>query len=214
MLGRKLITSWKEPLYKLIPARLLVRKFYQEDKVFLTFDDGPHSKNTPVILDILHEHAAKATFFIVGREAKKHPEIVRRIFNEGHGVAGHGWSHRKLPQWAFRDVWIEFDRTNGAIRDAIGVTTIFFRPPFGYVTFPMLAYAAVNRMKIILWSVDSNDDFSRSATTILVKGRQVRGGDIILCHDDNDSILEALPTLLREWQARGLQPCAFGDDGR
>jgi peptidoglycan/xylan/chitin deacetylase (PgdA/CDA1 family) len=203
----------KSALYRLIPNRILVRRLNSEGKVFLTFDDGPHFKNTPLILDILKEHGIKATFFVVGEELVKYPGLVRRMSSEGHGIAGHSWSHRRLPQLAFRDAWDEFDRTKGAIQEAIGVEAVFFRPPFGYVTLPMLAYAAAGRMKIILWSVDSDDDCSRSATAILTKGRQVRGGDIILCHDDNDSILEALPTLLREWQAQGLQPCALGDDG-
>lgn len=205
--------SWKEAFYRLIPGHLLVRRLYSEDKVFLTFDDGPHPKNTAALLEILKEHGAKATFFLVGQEVKENPELVRNIIKEGHGVATHSWSHRRLPQLAFRDAWEEFDRAKRAIRQAVGVETVLFRPPFGYVTLPMLIYAAAGRMKIILWSIDSDDDCSRSATTILTRGRQVRGGDIILCHDDNESILEALPTLLREWQTQGLEPCALSNDG-
>lgn len=90
--------------------------------------------------------------------------------------------------------------------------TDWYRPPFGWVTLPMLAYAATGRMKLVLWSVDSDDDRTRSVAAILSKGRQVEGGDIFLCHDDNEAILEALPALVYEWRTRGFEPRALGDD--
>jgi len=178
----------------------------------LTFDDGPHPENTPRLLDALKASCAKATFFVQGLCVVRYPAVARRIVEEGHTIAGHSWSHRRLPQWAFRGAWDEFDRTREVIREVAGVETILYRPPFGWITLPMLAYAAAGRMRLILWSVDSDDDRTRSEETILAKGRQVQGGDIFLCHDDNEAILEAVPALLCEWRARGLEPSALSDD--
>lgn len=180
--------------------------------VYLTFDDGPHSENTPRLIDALRANGVKATFFVQGQNVVRFSAIARRIVEEGHRIAGHSWSHRRLPQWAFRETWGEFVRTKEAIQEAVGVETNWYRPPFGWVTLPMLAYAATGRMKLVLWSVDSDDDRTRSVAAILAKGRQVRGGDIVLCHDDNEAILEALPALVYEWRTRGLEPRALGDD--
>lgn len=181
--------------------------------VYLTFDDGPDPGMTPRVLDALGKSDAKATFFVQGQCVIRHPGVVRRIVEEGHAIAGHSWSHRRLPQWDFRGVWDEFNRTREAIRQAVAVDTRLYRPAFGLVTLPMLAYAAVGKMKLILWSVDSDDDRTRSVSAVLAKGRQVQGGDIFLCHDDNEAILGAIPGLLREWRARGLELCVLGNDG-
>ena len=178
--------SWKTALWGLIPSRLLIRRLHSRDRVYLTFDDGPHPENTPVILDILKQHAARASFFVVGREAVKYPDLVRKMSSEGHTVAGHSWSHRRLRQFAFRDCWKELHRTGSAVAAATGSEAKLFRPPYGHVTLPMLAYAIARRMRIVLWSVDSDDDRTRSAEAVLDRGRQVRAGDILLCHDDNE----------------------------
>lgn len=204
-------SAFKAFVLSLLPRGAVVQR-KADHHVYLTFDDGPHPENTPRLLDALRANGAKVTFFVQGQNVIRFPAIVRRIVEEGHEIAGHSWSHRRLPQWAFREAWNEFNRTKTAIRETTSVETNWYRPPFGWVTLPMLAYAATGRMKLVLWSVDSDDDRTRSVAAILVKGRQVRGGDIVLCHDDNEAILEALPALVYEWRTRGLEPCALGDD--
>jgi peptidoglycan/xylan/chitin deacetylase (PgdA/CDA1 family) len=194
-------------LYQILVVRKVVG-----DRVFLTFDDGPHPEYTPRLLDALSAHGATATFFVQGQHVVRYPDVARRIVEDGHTIAGHSWSHRRLSQWAFRDAWVEFDRTRQAIRDVVGVDTIMCRPPFGHVTIPMLTYAAVGRMKLVLWSVDSNDHRSSSVETVLANGRRLQSGDIFLCHDDSETNLEAIPTLLHEWRERGLEPCALPSD--
>lgn len=205
-------STLKAFVLSLFPSRAVVRK-KSGNRVYMTFDDGPHPENTPRLLDALKAHGIKATFFVQGEQVARYPAVARKITEEGHTIAGHSWSHRRLPQWAFRDAWTEFDRTREIIRKATGVETILYRPPYGWVTLPMLVYAALGRMQLILWSVDSDDDRTRSVAAILARGRQVQGGDILLCHDDNDAILEAMPALLNEWRARGLEPWPLDDDG-
>jgi peptidoglycan-N-acetylglucosamine deacetylase len=203
-------SALKALVFSLLPHGTVIQR-KTGHRVYLTFDDGPHPENTPRLLDILNEYNAKATFFVQGKYVVRFPTITQRIADEGHRIAGHSWSHRRLPQWAFREAWDEFNRTKTVIRETTGVETNWYRPPFGWVTLPMLAYAATGRMKLVLWSVDSDDDRTRSVAAILAKGRQVQGGDIFLCHDDNEAILEALPALVYEWRARGLDPRALGD---
>lgn len=205
------MSAFKKFVLSLLPRGAVVQK-NTGHHIYLTFDDGPHPKNTPRLIETLRANGVKATFFVQGQNVIRFPAIARRIVEEGHKIAGHSWSHRRLPQWAFRETWGEFVQTKKAIREAVGVETDWYRPPFGWVTLPMLAYAATGRMKLVLWSVDSDDDRTRSVAAILSKGRQVEGGDIFLCHDDNEAILEALPALVYEWRTRGFEPRALGDD--
>jgi peptidoglycan-N-acetylglucosamine deacetylase len=199
----------KELLYMFVPGKALLRHVKAQNKVYLTFDDGPHGENTPRLLDVLKETGASATFFVVGKEVEKYPYLLQRIKDEGHLIGGHSWSHDKLPLLSFAKTWHEFIRTKKEIRKATEIDTILYRPPFGWITFPMILYAILGRMKLIMWSIDSNDDSTQSSTAIIERGRETNGGDIFLCHDDNSGIIEALPFLVKEWQSRGLKVCAL-----
>ena len=204
-------SALKVLIFALLPNGAVVQRQTGES-VYLTFDDGPDPDYTPRLLDALAASDAKATFFVQGQCVMRHPRVARRIVEDGHAVASHGWSHRRLPHWAFRRAWDEFAKAKEAIREVVGVDTILYRPPYGWVTLPMLAYAATGRMKLILWSVDSDDDRTHSPAAVLAKGRHVQRGDIFLCHDDNGAILQALPSLLGEWRSRGLETRALGED--
>jgi peptidoglycan/xylan/chitin deacetylase (PgdA/CDA1 family) len=203
----------KNMVLSLLPGRSLIRT-KEGNKVYLTFDDGPHPENTPKILDTLSVYNAKATFFVQGEHVLRYPTVARRIVEEGHTIAGHSWSHQRLPLLDFRSAWSEYKQTQQAIFDVTGVETTLYRPPYGWVTIPMLLYAALGSMKLVLWSVDTDDDRSRSVKVILTRTRLVSGGDIVLCHDDNSEILEALPKVLQEWRERGLEPCSVAEDKR
>jgi peptidoglycan-N-acetylglucosamine deacetylase len=201
----------KELLYTLIPGKALLQRVKVQNKVYLTFDDGPHGENTPRLLDALKEAGARATFFVVGKEVEKYPYLLQRIKDEGHLIGGHSWSHDKLPLLSFTKAWHEFIKTKKSIRKAIAIDTILYRPPFGWITVPMILYAVLGRMRLIMWSIDSNDDSTQSSMAIIERGREAKGGDIFLCHDDNSGIIEALPVLVKEWQSRGLKVCALDE---
>ncbi|MEK6651135.1 MAG: polysaccharide deacetylase family protein, partial [Bacteroidota bacterium] len=99
--------------------------------VWLTFDDGPHPDATPAVLKVLQEEKARACFFLLGKHVERHPTLVRRMCEEGHGVANHSFFHQ--PVW-FRkreDVAHELSRTNDVIAAAGGSKPTMFRPPFG-----------------------------------------------------------------------------------
>jgi peptidoglycan/xylan/chitin deacetylase (PgdA/CDA1 family) len=201
----------KNLVLSMMPRKSVIYRS-RSSKVYLTFDDGPHRVNTPKLLDLLRDLNVKATFFVQGENAIKYPEIAKRIVTEGHTIAGHSYTHRRLPLFSFRQSWQEYKTTHDVINATTQVNTKLYRPPYGWLTVPMLIYAVLGRIKLVLWSVDSDDDSSRSVERILQKARSVRSGDIILCHDDNDAILEALPQMLNEWRTQGLQPSALNDD--
>jgi peptidoglycan/xylan/chitin deacetylase (PgdA/CDA1 family) len=110
----------------------VVQPYYGEKTVYLTFDDGPDPDNTPVILDILQEHNVKATFFVLGTEAKKYPEILHRIYAAGHAIGNHSYNHvyRELYQSAttyFEQIY----KNDQVIFDTVGVRPRITRAPGG-----------------------------------------------------------------------------------
>jgi peptidoglycan/xylan/chitin deacetylase (PgdA/CDA1 family) len=102
--------------------------------IALTFDDGPHQKLTPRLLDLLAEHHIHVTFFVVGENAIEHPEILQRAVREGHEIGNHTWSHPNLAKMSDENVRSQIKRTEEAITNAIGSRPILFRPPYGSVT--------------------------------------------------------------------------------
>lgn len=191
-------------LFYAVLKSVVTRRGDLPGKVFLTFDDGPHAENTDKILRILQDEGARATFFVTGAEVQKYPEIVRRIAEGGHEVASHGWFHRRYPHFAFEELRREIVNAEEIIHKTCGVATRSYRPPYGRLTIALLYHAWRRDMKIVMWSLDSDDDRRQSAPIVLDNCRRSREGDIILFHDDNRAILEALPEVVREMRSRGL----------
>lgn len=171
--------------------------------VALTFDDGPDAVMTPRVLDVLREHGVRATFFVTGRSAERHPDIVRRIVNEGHAVGNHTWSH--TARWtvsSFSAAVGEINRTQTAIERITGRIPALFRPPFG-VTNPRIGRAVrAAGLQTVGWSIRSLDTFEGRDRCRVCRRicRRLRGGDVILLHDrcrDADILLTMLLASLR-----------------
>jgi peptidoglycan-N-acetylglucosamine deacetylase len=194
----------KSLFYWLVPRSVLARRFPASRKVFLTFDDGPHPLNTERILRTLAAHGAKATFFMTGIQVKKYPEIAREVAAQGHEVASHSWFHQRNPHFEMRAMEQEIVTTEETLHKTCGVVTRTFRPPYGRLTFALLWHAVRRRMPVVLWSVDSSDDRGQSPAIIAENCRRAGPGDVVLFHDDNWAVLEALPGVLAEMKARGL----------
>ncbi|HEY0470804.1 MAG TPA: polysaccharide deacetylase family protein [Kribbella sp.] len=175
--------------------------------VFLTFDDGPDPRYTPHILDILDAYGAKATFFEVGHNVTKHPELTRRVHQRGHSVQNHTWSHvdlRKLSWAAFRD---QIQTTDEAITAQTGETPRCLRPPYGGMNSLVTKRTTTLGKKVELWSVDSRD-WKRPGTAAIVNRvlAGARNGSVILMHDgggNRSQTIAALPTILKTLKARG-----------
>ena len=181
-------------------------------KVALTFDDGPDPAWTPKVLDVLKARGLKATFFVVGRNAEAHPDLIRRIVAEGHEIGNHSYTHGNLaemPEWRQR---LELGSTQRLIEAETGRSTTLFRPPYNADSTPSsvaelgpLAFAEHELgYTVVLEKIDPQDWAQPGAEAIVQRVKeQRRGGSIILLHDaggDRRQTLAALPRIL-DWLA-------------
>jgi len=173
----------------------------------MTFDDGPHPENTPRILDALDAHHARATFFLQGNMADRHPQIVREIARRGHEIGNHGYAHYDARVLARRAYVADVLRAQAAIEDILGQPLPrIFRPPFGNVTPGSMLALLRQRFRFIFWSLDSCDSFIEGAPALVDHvGRQpIDAGCIMLFHDDYARTAEALAQLIGIVKQRGL----------
>jgi peptidoglycan-N-acetylglucosamine deacetylase len=155
--------------------------------VALTFDDGPHPEGTPAILELLARHDAVATFFVVGEQVRRRPELVARAAASGHLIALHGDRHElqlRRTAAALRD---DTDRGLAAVEDAIGARPAWHRPPYGIYRPAGLSAVADAQLAPLLWS-RWGKDWRRLTTPDRIAARVTRGllpGDVILLHDSD-----------------------------
>lgn len=174
--------------------------------LYLTFDDGPHPVHTPDLLAVLDRHGAKATFFMVGKAAAKHPELVRQIVAGGHAIGNHSMGHPKMRTLAPRRQWREIDEADSVLATFDGRTRHPFRPPNGRVTISAVIACLLHRQPLELWSIDSLD-YRLAAPEVVerLRARDVVDGDVMLFHDDAEHAARALETLLPRWAAAGFR---------
>jgi peptidoglycan/xylan/chitin deacetylase (PgdA/CDA1 family) len=183
------------------------------NRLALTFDDGPCPGNTEKILSILRDGGCKATFFLIGGEARKFPLLARAIHEEGHEIGNHFFSHRKLPHWDLQGTINEIIRADEVITEITGKVPFSVRPPYGRITFSLLLFTRWKRRPLVMWSRDSEDSFSLPSAEIRknVTSPVLQGGDILLFHEDSAGSLEILPDFLREIRGGGLEVVSVGD---
>ncbi|MGJ8661179.1 MAG: polysaccharide deacetylase family protein [Bacteroidota bacterium] len=174
-----------------------------EDAVYLTFDDGPNPILTPWILDVLKAKNIKATFFCVGENIKKYPELFNRLKLEGHQIANHSMGHEK----GTKTKWKAYKKSIEDTEKLVGNN--LFRPPYGRITMRQSSKLA-KHYKIIMWSWLSNDfDGKISIEKILMNAKnKIRSGHILLLHDNDrfeDRVKEILPKLLDIIEEKGLK---------
>lgn len=178
--------------------------------VALTFDDGPDPVFTPHLLDLLRQKQVKASFFVVGERAMRHPEIVRRAWKEGHLIANHSWTHRNL--FCFLTpgrLRSEIERGSNAIQQCCGFHPRYFRSPVG-LRHPLLRTALKRAgLEFISWRIRSWDTVIRDPQKLERRIlSQVAGGEIILLHDrlprGSEVMLKMLPGLIDKLRERGF----------
>jgi len=178
-----------------------------QDEVALTFDDGPHPQNTPRLLDILAEYRVHATFFVIGAQVRRYPEIARRIVAEGHELGNHTWHHPYLTGYSDAGVLAEIDRTQEMIWQTVGQLPATFRPPYGAMSARQSRMLHDHRnLPSVTWSVDP-EDWQRPGAAVVAR-RMIEGarpGAIILAHDIHGATVSAVPEALRGLTARGLR---------
>ncbi len=177
-----------------------------EKLIALTFDDGPHAVITPKLLDVLRAYKAKATFFVLGERVKLYPMILRQIFDEGHEIGNHTYSHRSLAALSTEEIEHEIIETQSLIKQATGYEPSLFRPPYGAFRSNTRPVFQKHNLNVIMWSVDSKDWSVRNENKIYdVVITHARSGSIVLFHDIHPAILDALPRILDTLVADGYQ---------
>ena len=150
-------------------------------QIALTFDDGPNPKSTPILLDGLKERGVKVTFFVIGVNAEKYPEIVKRENEEGHIVGNHTYHHVEITKLTEEEAEYEIMRTSDLVEIITGRPTEFMRPPFGVWQKKMELEFEVMP---VLWTVDPLDWTTENEDEIVNKVvTDVEENDIILLHD-------------------------------
>lgn len=149
----------------------------------LTIDDGPHYKTTPELLAVLREKQVKATFFVLGINAEKHPDIVAQIAADGHELASHAYSHRRLNRLPAAEVIAELEQLDALIKP-YAPKPAFFRPPEGAYSDALAALAQERGYTTVLWSIDTGDWRQPPAEQVVkTVVDNIKPGSIILMHD-------------------------------
>lgn len=190
--------------------------------IALTFDDGPDPEWTPKVLDVLRELRIRATFFVVGTEAAKHPGLIRRIRDEGHQLGVHTFTHANLstvPGWRRR---LELRETQLILAGTAGVTSTLLRPPYSSETSAVTdadwaaIRAARERGYLTVLTTQDSEDWRRPGVDAIVRHAMPRGtaGQVLLMHDaggDRSQTLAALRKLAPAVRARGFTFATVGD---
>ena len=172
-------------------------------KIYLTFDDGPHPSITPFVLDELKIYGAKATFFCVGSNVEKHPEVYKRIISEGHAVGNHTYNHLNGWKTADKTYLEDIAKAAGLIDSGL------FRPPHGRITrFQAARLKEQLRYRIIMWRVLSGDFDPKISPEKCLRNVMTHtgDGDIVVFHDSEkayERMKFALPLVLKGFAEKG-----------
>lgn len=178
-------------------------KEQEKKKIALTFDDGPHPVYTPEMLDLLKEKNVKATFFLLGEQIEKYPDIVKRMSEEGHLIGNHSYKHEQLSKLSSVQACSQVNRTNELIHSITGKYPEYLRPPFG--DWKDSLDCEVNMVEV-LWDVDTLDWSSKNKDKVVNKVmNNVEEGDIILMHDSYESTVQATGEIIDRLQEEGYE---------
>jgi peptidoglycan/xylan/chitin deacetylase (PgdA/CDA1 family) len=180
----------------------------------LTFDDGPSPRSTPLVLDVLRRHDARATFFVLAGRVRRAPALLRRLVDEGHEAALHGelhWPLPLVPPWTLRS---EIERCAAAVGEAAGVRARFYRPPFGFMMPSQAKFVSALGYESVLGDVYPEDPQRPGVDRIVARVLpRLRAGSILILHDgspigdpDRSQTLEALEIILARAAGAGLRP--------
>ena len=181
----------------------------KEKVVALTFDDGPHPEYTEQILNLLEQYGAKGTFFLVGEQAEKNPQIVYRMYEEGHEIANHTYTHpftKSVPK-----VLEEIRKTDDILFSITGYSPKLFRPVEGQYTDQLVENVVKEGYKIVMWSwhQDTEDWKDPGVNTIVKKVLNgIKEGNIVLFHDGGGNrvqTVKALEIILPELKKQGYK---------
>lgn len=205
-----------------LEERRLARMCRRMRAIVLSYDDGPSGQLSPDLIDLLDRHQARATVFMLGRNAERHPEMVERYRRGGHEIASHSQNHLnawKSAPWA---VWRDIAAGRRTLA-GFGTDAALFRPPYGKLTLAGLIQAAVQRLRPAFWTVDSRDSWNRRPIDEVIADIETMGGGVVLMHDTDRAgrgpepekhpqyVLDLTQRLIDFAAANGFRLVRFGD---
>ncbi|MFC1478156.1 polysaccharide deacetylase family protein [Candidatus Margulisiibacteriota bacterium] len=186
----------------------------EQPRIALTFDDGPKPEFCIPILNILDQYSVKATFFVIGREARWHPDLVHRIVESGHDIGNHTYSHYRMDSLSREQINIEIKAANEIIKSITGTRPLYFRPPGGRFNRIVLEEIQKNGLQAINWSVNAGDYTKASKyfrpsidpeSIITTVTQSCKNGDIVLMHNGGGPTAEALPLIILSLRKAGFK---------
>lgn len=192
------------------PAQIIYR-LHDKKSIALTFDDGPCAGVTEKILAVLKKEKVKATFFVQGRKVHKRPDLFQKIIAGGNKIGSHTYHHTRLNKISGKRTLIELSQTKSIISRASSKKYSLFRAPHGHVPKDKMKIIEQMGYKIYGWSVCVDDYYKDGVGTPSPKAiakrvlARVKGGDIILMHDDCENTAKALPKIIHTLRNRGFK---------
>ncbi|MGO4890366.1 polysaccharide deacetylase family protein [Anaerobacillus sp. MEB173] len=195
------------------PDTFFLRGRTDQNRIAITFDDGPDPRFTEEVLNVLSQYNVPATFFVMGSRAVAYPEMVQRMNNEGHVIGNHTYFHPNLAKEAdIPTLEREVSRTEDALNEIVGYRTSLFRPPYGFLYEELVETLAEMNYSVIGWSLDSLDWEEDGADAIAARVvENVHPGAIILMHDgadwdgDRTFTIESLHQIIPTLQEQGYE---------
>jgi peptidoglycan/xylan/chitin deacetylase (PgdA/CDA1 family) len=195
----------------------------------LTFDDGPNPAITPALLDLLDEHHAKATFFMIGRFVRECPELAREVAVRGHLIGNHTQTHPNLFWLSPRAIRSELQQCQSVLQETVGAAAKVFRPPYGFRNPWVASTARELGMQTVMWTLLPGDWREKTAEWLTARMRPIADnaqnmanralGDVLCLHDgahrqlngDRVRTLKALEYWLPRWRDLGLKFVTIGE---
>jgi peptidoglycan-N-acetylglucosamine deacetylase len=184
-------------------------------KIALTFDDGPKPERVRPLLDILKKMKVKATFFVVGRLAAENKDLILRMNEDGHEIANHTYSHRRLDTSPTNNIEFEIVATNKVISSIIGRDVLYFRPPGGRYDKLVIQILKAHNMKMVMWDVNASDFVHKDSVlndealnedkiynSVVTNAKE---GSLILMHSGGTPTLKTVPRVVAALRRRGYQ---------
>lgn len=212
------VVAWRSARCRLLPGLSGVGR---PGHVALTFDDGPDPVSTPLVLDAVESLGWRATFFCLGQQARRSPEVVRELVERGHEVAVHGETHHSHLRRPSPSVVRDVAGARALLEDLTGRPIRWFRPPYGAVSASTLVAAHRTGLRLVLWTswgLDWRGDATGATVADHVRRTSVPGATVLLHDSDVTSsphswkaTLDCLPILAADWRAAGLEVGPLGE---
>jgi len=191
-----------------------IRRTGDASSIALTFDDGPNTATTPLLLELLDRHRVKATFFLIGTWVREVSSLAHEIVARGHALGNHTDTHPSLALLSSQRITQELEGCDDAIESATARKPRWMRPPFGFRS-PLLDGILRRRggAGVVMWSAWARDWKPQPAEPVIERLRRVRGGDIVLLHDGDHRVINsdrrhtvsALEYWLPRWKDSGIR---------